>query len=185
MENRLILENLQQWLIQADLDCSIQEVEKPFSQPCLMIYGGNDSKNREQLIEITVQSIPLNPEVSSDAEEGEQYSRLQMDAPFPFAVQDLAMSEVAQFLHFLNLQIELPGFYLSYVDKIIVYRYILFCSQKNFPKEIILSILGSILFFQDIFGPPLEKLAEGQVTFVALLEEISEHFTKATTEKKD
>lgn len=159
------------------LDCEIEknqdETTPPYVPSRLVVFGGIDSKNREQKMIITEQAIETGNELSTNPNErNRRYVRIQLDAPFPFAVKDTALADVSQFLHFLDLQIELPGFYLNYFDNTILYRCVHIADIEHVPIKVIVSILGIVMFLQDAFGGSLERLANGEVTFVELLQEI-------------
>lgn len=147
----------------------------------LLIYTGENKKKLTQLIEIKVQTSEVNQAIADGS--GHDYASFQLDAFFPLVVDDLAMSEVAQFLHFLNFQVEVPGFYLNYIDKTIVYRYVLLSESDHVPKKILLSLVGIAMFFQDVFGQTLERLATGEVTFIQMMEEIQKILEKVNTSK--
>ena len=155
------------------LDSILQHADEKTPQERLMVYGGKDSHQRDLHMVLTAQTIEMSQQVSKDSDErAKAYVRIQLDANFPFLVEDMAMAETAQFLHLLNLQVEVPGFYLNYLDNTILYRYVLLADREHIPQKILLSIIGVAMFFQDVFGQALERLAKGQVTFVELLQEI-------------
>lgn len=175
MDYKTILQTIKEELIQEGLDCTIQD-EKDRLQTRLLIYSGIDQKKRTQIISITVQAN------EGDASKLKQAGRdcvcFQLEACFPFIVDDYFVSDAAQFLHFLNLQVEVPGFYLNHVDNTILYRYVLLTEEHHIPKKILISLIGMTMLFQDFFGHTLERLAKGQVSFVDLMKEIADVLSK-------
>lgn len=169
MDYNKILLSVHEELKKEGIDCAIHSLT---DQPAtLLIYAGLDKEKRTQLIEIKVLADSMG---KSSKSKDANYVGVQLNAFFPFNVEDDALVEVAQFLHFLNFQVEVPGFYLNYIDKTIVYRYVLLSESEHFPKKILLSLIGIAMFFQDVFGQTLENLATGKAIFVDLLEEIKE-----------
>lgn len=155
-----ILESLKKALDEVGLDSAI-------SDDRLIIYKG---------IEISAQEVEMGQALSQDPK---TYVRLQLDARFPFVVEDRALSDVAQFLHFLNMQVEIPGFYLDHTSNAVLYRHVLLSDQEHLPEKIVLSIIGIAMLFQDVFGPPLERLAQGKETFISLLQEVQKTLGRA------
>lgn len=176
MDYEKILQTVKEDLIREGLDCVILS-DKDTSQTKLLVYSGEDIEKRIQLIEIKVQA--KNGNFLQLKQTGQDCVSFQLDAFFPFSVDDFSMADVAQFLHFLNLQIEIPGFYLNYSDNTIIYRYVLLAEDQHIPKRILLSLIGIAMMLQDIFGQTLERLAKGQTTFVELMQEIQAVMAKA------
>jgi hypothetical protein len=175
MDYKKILQTVKEDLIQEGLDCFIQD-EQEMSQARLLIYAGDDPQKRTQMIAIRVQAKEGDPLQLKQA--GYDCISFMFEACFPFTVDDYSMSDMAQFLHFLNLQVEVPGFYLNYVDNTIIYRYVLLSEEQHIPKKIILSLIGMAMLFQDLFGQTLEKLAKGKVSFIEQMKEIANTLSK-------
>jgi hypothetical protein len=180
MDNDKILQSIKEELTNEGLDCVVQNSEE-LPEASLIIYTGSDRDRRTQLIEIKVQTTQVDPSFSKNAVSN--CVSFQLNAFFPFVVTDLAMSDVAQFLHFLNFQVEIPGFYLNYINNTILYRYVLLSENEHIPKKILISLVGIAMFFQDVFGTTLERLAKGEVTFVTLMQEIQEILAKVVNQK--
>jgi hypothetical protein len=175
MDCEKILQTVKEELIQEGLDCVIH-TDQDSPRTRLLIYSGEDQQKRAQLITITVQAKSGNPLLLKET--GHDCVSFQLDACFPFTVDDYSMSDVAQFLHFLNFQIEIPGFCLNYIDNTILYRYVLLSENHHIPKKILMSLIGISMLFQDFFGQTLERLAKGKVSFIDLMKEISTALSK-------
>lgn len=169
MDYEKILQTVREELIKEGLDCVIHSEKDVRTR--LLIYSGVDQQKRTQLITLTVQAKDGDPLLLKQT--GHDCVSFQLDACFPFIVDDFSMSDVAQFLHFLNFQVEIPGFYLNYIDNTILYRYVLLSENHHIPKKILLSLIGISMLFQDMFGQTLERLGKGQVSFVDLMKEIT------------
>lgn len=181
MNNNKILQSIKEDLEKEGLDCFIECFDSLLPKK-LLIYTGEDTKKRTQLIEIKVYVTELQQKFSQDTPNA--VLSVQIDAFFPFIVEDVAMPDVAQFLHFLNLQVEVPGFYLNYLDNKILYRHVLLSENDHVPKRIVMSLIGLSIFFQDVFGETLERLAGGQASFIDLMQEIQQVLAKATIPDK-
>lgn len=169
MDSRAILESIKKNLEKERIDCFIQQ-ESEDLEARLFVYAG-ENQNKVQLLSIAARTMELR--------EGESLTSLQFEAFFPFTVTDRAVVDVSQFLHFLNQQLEVPGFCLNHFDHIIMYRYVLFIDPPHIPQKIVLSLVGLSIFFQDMFSQTLERLAEGKVSFVELMQEVHDLLQKA------
>lgn len=164
-----ILETIKNELTKEGLDSFIQREEENF--PKLLIYTGSNQE-KTQVIEIVAQNTDVASAIGC--------LNLQLNAVFPFTVKESATTDVAQFLHFLNLQLEVPGLFLNLLDQTIVYRYVFLAEPGHVPTKNIMSLIGLAMFYQDVFGQVLEKLSKDEVTFVGLMEEIQGILEKAT-----
>lgn len=172
-KSKQLLQEIQSFINEAGLNAACLPVDDPSGEERLVVYGGKDAQERLQLIEISV-SGASGAEKSKGIKESEfePSLRIQIDALFPFPVADIALADVAQFLHFINLQVELPGFYLDHLNDRILYRYVHLTDGEKPPKKMLLAIIGIALFLQDVFGETFARLASGKTTFPNLMEEI-------------
>jgi len=180
MDYDKILLAVKEEIVKEGLDCMMQSLEDS-QQKNLLIYTGEDPAHRMRLIQIKVQTKETNP--LSKGPKREELACFQFDAFFPFTVEDLSLEEVAQFLHFLNLQVEIPGFYLNHLDNTILYRYVLLSEGERIPYKTILALVGMAMLFQDVFSQTLERLAMGKVSFCGLMEEVQETLLKVPDRK--
>jgi len=179
MNSEEVLKTIKTALDAADVDSVIQPADATTPHPRLILYTGKDIKGRGQMLEMTADAVEMGQELSNDPEEkGRSYLRLQMDSVFPFSVKPSSLAETAQFLHFINLQIDVPGFYLDYFNNIILYRYVMMADADHIPLRMLFSMIGIIMLLQDLFEAPLERLANGEVTFIDLLQEIQKTLAK-------
>lgn len=169
MDSREILESIKKELSHEGVDCFLQQDDEG-AETRLVVYNGTHQE-RVQVLQLTARPAAMGGDNTCFS--------VQLDAVFPFAVRDAAIIDVSQFLHFLNLQLEVPGFYFDHLNHAILYRYVLFIEQGHIPRKIILSLIGNVIFFQDVFGSSLERLAKAEVTFVDLMQEIHDALAKA------
>jgi hypothetical protein len=168
MENNHILESIKEELRREGVDSFIQRDELVSR---LLVYAGSDQE-KTQLIEIMVQNAEITSAIGCLS--------LQFKVSFPFVVKDTAVVDVTQFLHFLNLQLEIPGLFFNHLDNTIVYRYVLLAEEGHLPKKVMMSLIGISMFIQDVFGQVLERLSLGEVSFVELLKEVQKVLEKAS-----
>lgn len=166
-----ILQNLEKILKESELDCSLEANVKapPFGR--LLVYLGQDAKDRERAIEITAQMQELFDIFRKTATE-KKFVRVQFEIPFPFEVKDSALFDTGSLLSYLNRLSELPGFELDEMSGKIFYRYVLLSAKTDIEKEIVLGILGVIMLLMDLYGEAIEKIANGEKTFEELLQEV-------------
>ena len=166
------MKSLQAMKVQLDA-LGLDNVVEESPVPHLVIFSGFDKQKREMKINLFLQPLEVGGALPSQAHEpGEEYVRMQIDAVFPFTVKNTALSDVAQFLHFLNLQVDFPGFYLNHLNNTVLYRFVQIAGPNQIPINILISILGIVMFFEDVFEQSLEQVANGDVSFVDLLQQI-------------
>ncbi len=169
MKELEILKSLNQQLKTIGVSSLVLKGKEKESEHCLLIETGTKKTN----IKILVAPFELGKHAPSDIfADKREYVRVQLDATFPYSVALSSMADMAQVLHFLNLQVDLPGFYLNLADKEIIYRYVLLADMNYFPEKILLSIIGIAMLFQDVFAKTFKELAEGKATFLDVMEEI-------------
>ena len=170
-ENSLELIKLE--LDNEGIDTLIQKNEETSQQEQLLIFLGADSENRNLIATLMIEPLDLETDLSIGKKEvGRRFIKMKIDAIFPFKVKDLALIEVAQYLHFLNGQIEIPGFYLNYLDNSLLYRFVQMVDRESISLKVILCVLGNIMLFQETMGPSLERLANGEISCIDLMDEI-------------
>lgn len=165
-----MLKTIQQQLEQAHVNCAYYEptTEIPFDR--ILVLLGQDNQQREQIVEITAQEQSLNFENTSPA--STPVYRIQFQLLFPFTVEDLATSQMASLLLFINRLLDFPGLELDELDNQIYYRYVWLTKKQKIDVALILSILGIIVLVLQLFTPAIEAIANGTSTFNELLEEI-------------
>lgn len=171
MDSQEILASLKASLDTTGIDSLIHHPIDPAQPLRLLIFAGDAGDRQGGLIEFSLQTVEMGEGAKSKPGK-RTYMRMQIDSKFPFKVVDTSLVEVAQFLNFLNLQLELPGFFLNYFENTIIYRYVLLADADHVPEKVILSVIGVIMFFQDFLGGTLGRLAAGQTTFIELLQDI-------------
>lgn len=142
------------------------------TNPSLLVYMGNDYKNRDRELFLFAQNQSLVNVFGKTAQKKTNYNRVQFQILLPFPVRNEAVFEVASLLHLINHMIELPGFELDELNNQISYRYVLLTGRPEDTPALYISILGIILMTLDLFTEVIEKMASGDSTFNQLLEEI-------------
>lgn len=166
-----ILQKLEKIFKNEDFDCSIEPNSNapPFGR--MLIFLGNDSLNRERILELTVQRQDLGESLNEEVEES-NFVRIQFEMPLPFEIKAHTAGEVASLCAFLNRMLELPGFEFDEINSKVFYRYVLLSAQDALEKKLITGITGVILLLVEMFSESIEQLGDGKNTFNELLEKI-------------
>lgn len=141
----LKLSEIQQHLAKSGIHCQWQE-------------------NTDQLviafkIEESSQEIPLFVRIF----EGDKL--LQIVAFLPCDLRKEAVSDIARLLHFLNVQVDMPGFCIDERSKTIFYRYMLPVKDKQLDSTVLQNLIGSAEMACKTFLPLIGTVAAGFVTF--------------------
>jgi hypothetical protein len=175
-----ILEQLEERLNAiGSVACALLPSSDPIPYQRLIVNVGEDSQQRERIVEITAQEQKsLFPQGIKPPLVLGQYVRLQFQFVFPFPCQLKALPDVCSFVLFLNRLIELPGFELSEVERKLFYRYVLLANSADIDATLCVSLLGVIMMLLDLLTEPLEKIAGGVVSFNEMLTDMIDTLEK-------
>lgn len=146
----------------------------------LMVFLGIDSKNREQILEITTQEQILTPEKTQPHTSSQKdYYRIQFLYKFPFDCKDEALNQAGNLLHFLNQTADFPGLELNELENKISFRYVWLTKTEAIDSFIIVSLIGVIQLIVALFSESIEKVASGEKSYNELLQEVISLVAKA------
>lgn len=103
---------------------------------------------------------------------------LQMITFIPRTMKASSVSEVARLLHLFNKELDLPGFGMNEESGHIFYRCIIPCTKKKLESSVLEGYLNSIQIVCKSFSPPIEALAEGAISYEALVKMAKEREQK-------
>lgn len=174
MQSIEILKQIASILEQGQANVTLVEASNDFPYPRLLVFLGNDYKNRERILALSAQGQSLVGLPGKHEMKSTEYIRVQFQTTFPFLMKDNAVFEVGSLLHFINHVVELPGFEMDELDNKIFYRYVLLSSRPDTNPTLYFSILGLIMMLLDLFTEAIEKLATGEASFNEMLEQMIE-----------
>lgn len=163
-----MLHRFQRFLNADKFDYSLEEATEEIPYERLLLFIGSDTKERGRVVEITATEQLF----SLENKELPRYWRVQFLFTFPFKMEPEAAQQVGSLLHFLNRQIDLPGFEMSEIDDLITYRHALLVHDKGIDKRVFQGTLGMMMLVLDLFGDTIERVATGEMTFDELLQSI-------------
>lgn len=177
MAKQKLLAQLQQFLVEEQMECTLEQAndELPFDR--LLVDLGSDEQGRGRILEITAQEQLLTDEIPQKIAKGIKgfgYHRLQFKAYFPFTYEDNALQDLSSAILFINKMMELPGLELSEFDNRVSYRFVTLTSLDNMSKPLFFSILGNAMLILDGFSSSIDSIARGQLTFNQLLQQVVE-----------
>lgn len=141
----------------------------PFER--LLVFLALDMNKRERILEISLGQQQISPELKL-SKEAKFPLRLEFRVKLPFKVQDMALSQVAHLLHFLNQRVDLPGFELNELEGEVFYRYVWLTEPEFITPSLIMNIVGAVMLNLGLFSETIESLAEGKISFNDLLSQI-------------
>jgi len=149
----------------------LMEASEEMPLSCLIVELGPDTKERERFCSVTAFEQELGQSLEKEAE-GAPLLNVIFEAELPFEVKPAFAKELGSLLHFINRQLPLPGFELDEVENLIYYRYSLFAAESGIDARALMSILGLMLLFLDLYTHPVEQVASGAKSFNELMEEV-------------
>jgi len=158
-----MLRKFEKLLTQEKYDVALEKASDEIPYDRLLVFLGHDYKERGRTLEV------ISIEQITDLEEP-TYAKVQFQVPFPFRIEPATAQQVGSVLHFINRQLELPGFEMDEVDDLLFFRYV--WVTKSVDETLFKSLLGIIMMQLELFTETIERVATGSVTFNDLLEEV-------------
>lgn len=159
-------EKLANTLNEIGFECSLEPSQR-HPEGRILLFLGNDGKQRDRSLEITMQEQILGPK-----ETDIPYFRIQFETALPFPLSEVRAHDVGSFVFYLNRQLELPGFELDEGNSLVLYRYVLLAPDANIQPDLLKGLIGSITLTLDLFSEAIEKVSTGETTFNKILESI-------------
>lgn len=168
----MILKKVENFLSEEGLNAVLVPASEEVPYERILLFLGVDSKGRERFLEMTAQEQILSQSLPGHHIDRKSYHRVQFKSTLPFTIDDLALSQVGSLLHFLNGRLDFPGFELNELDNQVSFRYILLTHEEGLDFTLLSTLIGMFTLFIESFAPCIERLAEGNMTFNDLLQEI-------------
>lgn len=167
------LKEIQKFLEEHNFSCTLLPLSEKLPIDQLVIELVRDSQARERvlLIRAARQDLSQNDALLGITSRPQNYQELQLIVTLPFYVIEAQIPEVARFILLLNKGMELPGFELSEVDRLIFFRHACVVPEDHLDERILLSIIGMIEILVDTFGSQLEAVATGAQSLQQIVEE--------------
>lgn len=167
----MILNEIKQILEKEEFACTDIPANEQFPFGQLLVFLGLDSKKRERILEITAIQQQIAPEFNLPHASSLPF-RIQFRIALPFKIQDIALTQVASLILFLNQFIDLPGFEFNELEGQVTYRYVWIVQPSLIDSTLIMSILGALMLNLGLFSETIESLADGKISFNDLLAQI-------------
>lgn len=100
---------------------------------------------------------------------------LQLIAFIPCTWTTYHAPEVAQLLHLLNKEIELPGFGLDDTMRLPFFRHMLFAKEGVIDPDLLMAVLDAIEVACSTFTPVITQVAEGKLKYREVVQLAKEH----------
>ncbi len=167
------LDNIKSFLEKYNYNSVIitKSTESPIDQ--LVVKLDQDSKNREQflLIRTATQDLCANDALLSIHSPIQKYQEIQLIVTLPFFALENQIPDIARLILLLNKGMEIPGFELSEVDKMIFYRHAFVVPEDQLDERIIISLVGMIEMLIETFSEMLENVSIGAQSLQEIVEE--------------
>lgn len=87
---------------------------------------------------------------------------LNLFVAFPFKFKEESVGELSRLLMHFNKTIELPGFGLDEINKMVFFRYSLPLTGVLFQKNLLIGIVGTCMLLVDSLSHQIECVANGE-----------------------
>ncbi len=97
---------------------------------------------------------------------------LQLLTFLPTTFKPTQASEIARLLHYLNKELDLPGFCIDEISSLIFYRFMIPAAKQMIEIEVLDSLLNSLQSICQSFMPVITTVASGMTSFEEVLKKI-------------
>lgn len=141
--------------------------------PFLAIHLGQDQEGRERILTIKSQEQLMGQQMVPHQSKGSKpIIHLDFVLEYPFKFKPETTKDLASLLHFINHESAVTGYGMDEVELRIYYRYHMFSLEEGVDRKALVSIVGLILFFYDLYGKTIEQVATGSITFNDLIAQV-------------
>jgi len=134
-------------------------------------YEANLQKETNQIyiiLKVAESDFPVFFKIASEGE------LLQVLVFMPGTLQDGTEGEVGRILHYINKELDIPGFGMDEAAKVIFYRIMLPAKDKKIDEKLLKTYLGIVEPVCETFAPAIMTVATGNLTFNKVLEKLKE-----------
>ncbi len=90
---------------------------------------------------------------------------LQMIAYVPYTMHEKAISEAARLLHYVNREIDMPGFGMDEKDRLMFYRLVLACVDKKVDERLLELYIATTRVACETFMEAIQLISSGTANF--------------------
>lgn len=159
-------------LEKTNFKCEILPASDKIPVDQLIVDLGPDEQDRVRLLVIrtAVQDLSSQDFLLGTTSPIRKYQEIQLHVVLPFLVNMENIPDTARLILLFNKGIELPGFELSEIDQIVVFRHAFVAPEDDLDERILLSLVGMIQVLLQTFAQTLEAVATGKETLLGVLE---------------
>ncbi len=155
------LEAVESALTKHGFACQLAEQTNEIPYHRVNVSFGKDDKGRERVAVIRADSFPMTPDpLGHESALGEQVF-LHVFVAFPFLMKPEAAGELSRLLMYFNKPLEMPGFGVDEINKIVFYRYSLVCVGGIIKRRPLVAMIGTIMLLVDSLTSQIEAVASG------------------------
>lgn len=104
----------------------------------------------------------------------EQGEILQIIGFFPLKLKAKTIPDIARVLHFINKEVDIPGFGIDEDSDVIFYRVMLPSVNKELNEELVEAYITSLKMLVDTFFPMIMAVNESFATFKDVMRKVNE-----------
>jgi hypothetical protein len=146
----------------------------PFNQLVIALDPDYLDRPRILIIRSISRDLSASDELIGITSEKKSYREIHLIAVLPFQTVENCFAETARFIMLLNKGMELPGFELSEVDRLIFYRHAFVIPEDGLDERILFSLVGMVELLLDSFSESLESVATGKQSLREILEQVQQ-----------
>ncbi|MBA2367439.1 MAG: hypothetical protein H0V82_00260 [Candidatus Protochlamydia sp.] len=148
--------------------------QMPLDQLVVSLDPDYLNQPRLLIIRSTPRDLSVNDELIGITSEKRKYCEIHLIAGLPFQIGESYIADTARFILLLNKGMELPGFELSEVDRLIFFRHAFVVPENDLDERILFSLVGMVQVLLEAFSESLEAVAIGKQSLRETLDQVQQ-----------
>ncbi len=120
-----------------------------------------DLQGRPRQLIIRFSEVHIPAAKGEGAEPAVNQLLIHLSLTFPLSLPEESLLELGRLLHFYNKTLDLPGFGLDEIQRLLFFRYTLTSDPATINKRFLISIIGTIVLLSDSLSPQIEQVIKG------------------------
>ncbi len=173
MSGLKLLKSIEKALTENHYDCAIHEASDELPFEALVVLLGVDRLGRELSAQISVWEQQSAEGLNAPKEDDSIY-HLKIFLPLGVEIKEGSYNDLTSILCFVNNNLEIGSFGLNEFESSLYFKYTLMCRQDQIDSQLIIGILGMILFYIDTQFPSIAAIGEGKESYLSFLKRLSD-----------
>lgn len=168
-----LLKSIEKALTENHYDCALHEASEELPFEGLVVLLGVDRLGRELAAQISVWEQQSAQGVNYPTEEDSIYN-LKIYLPLSLEIKEGTYNDLTSILCFVNNNLEIGSFGFNEFESTLHFKYNWMCRQDQIDPQLIMGVLGMMIFYIDSQFPSIAAIGEGKESYLSFLKRLSD-----------